>query len=255
MGLRSSRQSLPNDGLDYGPDFQGDIYGQNNNRLPNDNSNQHVGRSQNLKHPVAALFHVAFKLLAFLFYLFGGLFGQEFITTFVAVILLVSMDFWVVKNVTGRLMAGLRWSNYIDDLGNSHWIFENKNATKINETTGPSQDRLSSLGQEIRNTGGGSSDASLFWSTSLISTFFWSLFLLISIFRLNVQWFMLVLVAFVLSITNLYGYIRCRLGTSDIKNSVTKFVAKQVFQNFITGGGGGNSTPSSSGTTSNKPGA
>lgn len=183
------------------------------------------------KHPVAALFHVIFKFLAFVFYLFGGLFGQDFISTFVAVILLISMDFWVVKNVTGRLLAGLRWSNYIDDVGNSHWIFENKNATRDQEA----RDGLASFQEEIRGSGG-TADSSIFWSALIIAPMLWLLFMLVSIFRLNVQWFMLVALASVLSLSNLYGYIRCRLGTSDIKSSVTQFVAKQVFYNFITGG-------------------
>lgn len=181
----------------------------------------------NLKHPVAAFFHVIFKLFSFLFYLFGGLFGQDFISTFVAVILLISMDFWVVKNVTGRLLAGLRWSNYIDDSGNSHWIFENAAKGR--------GDQVTSLGDEIRGSSG-TADGSIFWTGQIFATFLWFLLLMVSVFRLNIQWFMLVLLAFILSLTNLYGYIRCRLGTSDIKNSVTQFAAKQFFYNFIIGG-------------------
>jgi hypothetical protein len=26
--------------------------------------------------------------------------------------------------ITGRLMVGLRWWNYVDDNGKSHWVFE-----------------------------------------------------------------------------------------------------------------------------------
>lgn len=183
------------------------------------------------KHPVAALFHVIFKFLAFLFYLFGGLFGQDFISTFVAVILLISMDFWVVKNVTGRLLAGLRWSNYIDDGGNSHWIFENRNSSD-NQA---SNDKLSSFQDELSGNST-TADLSIFWTGLIIAPIMWVLLMIVSIFRLNVQWLMLVTLASVLSISNLYGYIRCRLGTSDIKSSVTQFVAKQMFYNFITGG-------------------
>lgn len=194
-----------------------------------------INNKKRFKHPMAALFHVMFKFLAFLFYLFGGLFGQDFISTFVAVILLISMDFWVVKNVTGRLLAGLRWSNYIDDGGNSHWIFENKNAAD-NQA---SRDKLSSFQDEI-NGSNATGDSSIFWTGLIIAPVLWVLLMLVSIFRLNIQWFMLVTLASVLSISNLYGYIRCRLGTSDIKSSITQFVAKQVFYNFITGGSSSN---------------
>lgn len=173
---------------------------------------------------MAALFHVLFKSLALAFYLFGGLFGQDFISTFVAVILLISMDFWVVKNVTGRLLAGLRWSNYIDDEGNSHWIYENKNA-------GKNQEEFEDDSRELQTA-----DSSIFWIGLVMAPAMWLLLMFAAIFKLNVQWFMLVTLASVLSFSNLYGYVRCRVGTSDIKSSVTQFVAKQVFLSFLTGG-------------------
>lgn len=213
MGQQSSR---------YTPD----PFSSDSQDFVNQNQNEQQ-QAKNLKHPVAAFFHVVFKLLAFLVYIFGGFFGQDFISTFVLVILLISMDFWVVKNVTGRLMAGLRWSNYIDDAGNSHWIFENASKNR--------GDRISSFQEEVRGDNG-TADGSIFWTGLILAPTFWVLLLLVAIFRLNIQWLMLVLLCFVLSLTNLYGYIRCRLGTSDIKNSVTQFVAKQVLYNFITGG-------------------
>lgn len=195
-------------------------------------------QTNNFKHPMAALFHVVFKFLAFFLYLFGGLFGQDFISVFVAVILLISMDFWVVKNVTGRLLAGLRWSNYIDDKGNSHWVFENKNAANNQQD---SRDSMSGFREELRGARG-SADASVFWTGLFLSSFLWIILMLVSIFRLNIQWFMLVTLASVLSVSNLYGYIRCRLGTSDIRSSVTQYVAKQVFFNFFTGGSSNKAT-------------
>ena len=57
-------------------------------------------------------------------YLLCGWFSDNFIGSFVAIILLLSMDFWTVKNITGRIMAGLRWWNYISDEGESVWMFE-----------------------------------------------------------------------------------------------------------------------------------
>lgn len=182
------------------------------------------------RHPMAAVFHMLFKSLALLFYLFGGLFGQDFISTFVAVILLISMDFWVVKNVTGRLLAGLRWSNYIDDEGNSHWIFENKNIA----ASQAAEDRMSGF-QDGLNDSDTTADSSIFWTGLIIAPTIWVLLMFISIFKLNVQWFMLVILASILSLSNLYGYVRCRLGTSDIKSSMTQFIAKRVFLNFFTG--------------------
>lgn len=55
-----------------------------------------------------------------------GWFSDSFITSFVFVVLLLSADFWTVKNITGRLLVGLRWWNYVDDAGASHWVFESR---------------------------------------------------------------------------------------------------------------------------------
>lgn len=78
------------------------------------------------RHPVAAFFHIIFRLLALLFYFLANLFTSSFVTMFVVIILLLSFDFWVIKNVTGRLLVGLRWWNYIDEDGNSQWMFESR---------------------------------------------------------------------------------------------------------------------------------
>lgn len=78
------------------------------------------------RHPYVAISHLFFRGGAVLTYLFLGWFNDSFITTFVFVILLLSADFWTVKNITGRLMVGLRWWNYIDDNGESHWVYESK---------------------------------------------------------------------------------------------------------------------------------
>ena len=41
-------------------------------------------------------------------------------------ILLHSFDFWTVKNVSGRLLVGLRWWNEIHEDGSNIWVFESK---------------------------------------------------------------------------------------------------------------------------------
>lgn len=72
------------------------------------------------------VFHLLFRSSAILLYLFASLFFSSFITIFVVMLVLLSMDFWTVKNVSGRLLVGLRWWNHIDEDGKSHWIFENR---------------------------------------------------------------------------------------------------------------------------------
>ena len=45
---------------------------------------------------------------------------------FLTVILLLAFDFWTVKNITGRLLVGLRWWNKVEEDGTSTWMFESK---------------------------------------------------------------------------------------------------------------------------------
>ncbi|CAB4064769.1 unnamed protein product [Lepeophtheirus salmonis] len=71
-------------------------------------------------------FHGLFKILAFIFYMFGHKVG--FTSSFVLVVLLLSGDFWLVKNVSGRLLVGLRWWNFVKDDNSTEWKFESWSA-------------------------------------------------------------------------------------------------------------------------------
>ena len=53
------------------------------------------------RHPVAVTFHLLFRCLAIVTYLLCGWFSDSFITNFVLIVLLLSADFWAVKNITG----------------------------------------------------------------------------------------------------------------------------------------------------------
>ena len=65
--------------------------------------------------------------------MFSGLFGFDFIFVCVICILLLAFDFWTVKNVTGRLLVGLRWWNYVKEDGTNEWVFESlENMSEVN---------------------------------------------------------------------------------------------------------------------------
>lgn len=84
-----------------------------------------------ISHPYVALFHLLFRGGAVVTYVLCGWFSDSFITSFVFVVLLLSADFWTVKNITGRLLVGLRWWNYVDDTGVSHWVFESRKVIAV----------------------------------------------------------------------------------------------------------------------------
>jgi hypothetical protein len=73
-------------------------------------------------HPAVLLFHFGFRTAAILVYLFLGWFvvirgGGGSIFVYVVTTILLAVDFWQVKNVSGRLLVGLRWWQEQTDQG------------------------------------------------------------------------------------------------------------------------------------------
>ena len=75
---------------------------------------------------VACFFHLFFKGAALAMYLIGLLLLKNFVAGFIVCILLLAFDFWTVKNVSGRLLVGLRWWNEVKEDGTNVWVFESK---------------------------------------------------------------------------------------------------------------------------------
>lgn len=42
------------------------------------------------------------------------------------VVVLLALDFWTVRNVSGRTLVGLRFWNQVDEDGSSYWVFEHR---------------------------------------------------------------------------------------------------------------------------------
>lgn len=167
------------------------------------------------KHPKAVFFHLAFRTTSILVYLLCGWFTNSFMSCFVTILLLLSLDFWTVKNVTGRLLVGLRWWNYIDDEGNSHWIFESRKGEETHVID--------------------ASESQVFWMTLVLFPAIWFLLLFVSFFRLNVKWFIVVIIAIILNGANLYGYLRCRIGGNEnFTGIISNFFGRQVITNALS---------------------
>lgn len=78
-------------------------------------------------HPLTLLTFLSFRLGSLLMYLFGVLFIRNFILVFIITLLLLSLDFYYLKNIAGRRLVGLRWWNEVDvKSGDSHWVFESR---------------------------------------------------------------------------------------------------------------------------------
>jgi hypothetical protein len=203
-----SNQDIPIQGeMDHLPDNSNAMYNNSNNNMNsnnNDNNNSGIAayvqnRLKESAHPTACIFHVLFKACALTLYIFGYWFigsdssnsrqgdGQaHFITLTVASILLLAADFWVVKNVTGRLLVGLRWWNQVHD-DDTKWIFECADDDRVVNKF----------------------DQSIFWTVLYATPVIWALLFITGLLKFQVHWLLIVCIALCLSVSNVYGYYKC----------------------------------------------
>lgn len=133
------------------------------------------------------------------------LFWFEDILVTVLCILLLAADFWVVKNITGRLLVGLRWWNMVNSTtGETSWIFESANSAAAT-TTPNNSSSSSSRGENIKNA----FDSNFFWSVLYLTPILWCILSLSAILWLNFHNLITLICALVLSISNVVGYYKC----------------------------------------------
>ena len=113
---------------------------------------------QHANNPAIVFFTLLFKGLAIILFLVLDIFGVSQALIFILVVILSAFDFWFVKNVSGRILVGLRWWNEVKEDGSEVWIFESdheKSATSI--------------------------DTTIFWGSLYITPLFWGIFLILEI--------------------------------------------------------------------------
>ena len=134
-------------------------------------------------------FHLLFKSLALAVYLFSGIFTTNYIFVAVVTILLLAADFWTVKNVTGRLLVGLRWWNYVKDDGSTEWVFESLDGAELEEIN--------------------PNDRKIFWLGLYAPCVAWAMLFFIDVLKFNLQWLVVVAAALSMHGANVYGYTKC----------------------------------------------
>ncbi|KAJ5125481.1 Golgi apparatus membrane protein tvp23 [Penicillium atrosanguineum] len=158
-------------------------------------------------HPITLLVFLGIRIGALLMYLFGVLFIDNFILVFILTLLLLSADFYYLKNIAGRRLVGLRWWNEVNTTsGDSHWVFESAdpNVRTISAT-----------------------DKRFFWLSMYVTPALWVGLAVLAIVRLvGVIWLSLVGIALILTITNTVAFSRC-----------DKFSQASTFANSALGGG------------------
>jgi len=186
------------------------------------------------QHPVVVTFHLVFRSIAFVIFLFGGQSSSSsFSAAFVFIILFLCCDFWMVKNISGRLLVGLRWWNYIDDQGKSHWMFEQaKAASESSDVAVVKKKKYRS--HEVR----------IFWLSLVAFPLLWLVAFFVCLF--SPRWLVVALLGLGMTGANLYGYLRCKFGAhAKMRDVATKFVGQKLMENvFASKSGSGSGSDS-----------
>lgn len=163
--------------------------------------------AQQASHPGVTFFHLIFKLAAAVYFLFCRLIFRvdSFVTNFIVLLLLVSCDFWVVKNVTGRFLVGLRWWN--DNSEGSAWRFEHLRADQ----------------REVLR-----SEKVIFWAGLVGNAAIWVLFTFMTLISpSNWEYLLICVIALMMGGSNLYGYFRCSNEARQyVKDQAQKAIAQ-----------------------------
>jgi hypothetical protein len=134
-------------------------------------------------------------------------------------VILNALDFWVVKNITGRLLVNLRWWSEIDEMGEENWIYESDDGKKPV----------------------GKTDSFVFWTALYAYPMTWGFFMLMDIFGFKILWTNLCIICFTLSFTNAQGYYYCQ---KDQRTKLQEFIGDKaqgympyIISQFASGGG------------------
>lgn len=120
-----------------------------------------------------------------------------------------------VKNVSGRLMVGLRWWNEVSETGGSEWKFESlqEGQRGVNKT-----------------------DSQAFWTVLYVTPVLWAVLGLVAFLKLHVDYLLLVAIAILLSGANLVGYVKCsRAAQSQLRGLRSQLFAQGLRAYFSRG--------------------
>ena len=189
---------------------QGNFYSSNDNENNNNNNQANVKKIKyddfikKSRSPQVALMTILLKLLSIVFFLFFNIFTSNEALVMITVILLIAADFWYTKNISGRILVGLRWwNNYDADNQEDKWIFESKNEIKESNI-----------------------DRKTFWFSLYGFAIIWLALFIWECIMFNFTWAFLCLIALVIIGTNVYGFFRC----SNIQRQKAALLAKLILK-------------------------
>ncbi|KAI9063000.1 DUF846-domain-containing protein [Trametes sanguinea] len=151
---------------------------------PGDAESGIAGILRQSAHPMVLLFLYFFRIAAIAVYILCGLFISNYVLSSVIVVVLLAMDFWNCRNVAGRRLVGLRYWNQVDDDGESYWVFESRDPSRPANPI----------------------DSKMFWIAVYTFPLLWLVLLIASIFKFNLSFVPIVVLALVFNVTNAIGF-------------------------------------------------
>jgi len=161
-------------------------------------------------HPMVLAFLYLFRLAAIAVYILSGFFTSNYVLSTVVVVVLLAMDFWNCRNVSGRRLVGLRYWNQVDEDGESYWVFESRDPSHPANPI----------------------DARMFWIALYSFPVLWVGLLIISFIKLNLSFVPITILALVFNVTNAVGF------TYADRDAKQKWASGMVWNMGITGLGG-----------------
>ena len=189
----------------------------NNNNISNNdinNGNNEEGKSKvnptdfikKSRNPQVALVTVSLKLLSLLFFLFFSIFTSNDALIMITVIIFIAADFWYTKNISGRILVGLRWwNNYDKETQGNIWKFESKNEIKESNI-----------------------DRKTFWISFYGFAACWLFLFVWECIMFNFTWAFLCLISLVISGINVVGFFKC----SKIQQKKAGLIAKKLLEKY-----------------------
>lgn len=184
-----------------------------------------IERLKQSSHPIALLFYIFFRISPIIIYIFGNFIIRQitskntFILHFIILILLIAGDFWNLKNISGRLLVGLRWWNETNLINESQgtefenvWVFESADPNRyINPI-----------------------DSKVFWLLLYSQPLAWGLLAFLALLKFQFLYMLLLIVAITLSLTNAMAFTKCdKFGkANNLANDIFSKATGSIFSRF-----------------------
>ncbi|EAS00938.4 FAM18-like protein (macronuclear) [Tetrahymena thermophila SB210] len=163
-------------------------------------------------HPTACFFHLLFKALALICHLILSIF-MDTLKVHYFIIIFSSLDFWVVKNITGRLLIGLRWWSEQQSDNTTKWVFE----CKIN------QNEINSFNFNV------------FWSLQIIAVLSWATLLVINVIGFDIGDSAVCAFSLFTTFWNAYYFYKCNTKQKQGLKKLASELQSDIPLNFMSG--------------------